>query len=112
MTFYEYVSIGADPYSKSYNNLTFYYVFDVLKAVQNGLNDVGYGEKVKAIIPHFFDVLDMNIGTPSEADFRLDIKNIMVDLIRFQKENNAPFIMNIFPIDYVHLRRWDLELAS
>ncbi|CAI9758278.1 unnamed protein product [Fraxinus pennsylvanica] len=106
-----YVSVGADPYSKSYNNLTFYFASDVLKVVQTGLNDAGYREKVKAIIPHFFDVLNTNISKPSEADFRPDIKNIMVDLIRFQKENNAPFFMDVFPIYYVHLRGWDPEFA-
>ncbi|CAI9753112.1 unnamed protein product [Fraxinus pennsylvanica] len=110
-SFYRYVCVGTDPYSKAYNNLTFYYASDVLKIVQNSLNDAGYGEKVKAIIPHFFDVLNTNVSKPSEADFRPDIKDIMMDLVRFQRENNAPFFMDVFPIYYVHLKGWDPEFA-
>ncbi|KAL2498698.1 O-Glycosyl hydrolase family 17 protein [Abeliophyllum distichum] len=106
-----YVSVGADPYSKSYNNLTYFHASDVLKVVQTGLNEAGYGQKIKATIPHFFDVLNTNISKPSEADFRPDIKNMMVDIIRFTKENNAPFVMDLFPIYYVHLRHWDPEFA-
>ncbi|KAL6502623.1 hypothetical protein OROHE_024276 [Orobanche hederae] len=49
---------------------------------------------------------------PSEADFRPDLKDKMVELIRLLNRTNAPFVMSMFPIySVINHTDWDVEFS-
>ncbi|KAL0359582.1 UNVERIFIED_CONTAM: Glucan endo-1,3-beta-glucosidase 5 [Sesamum angustifolium] len=80
-----------------------------LESVQNALNEAGYG-RVKVTLPCPEGVL-INITRPSEAEFRPEIKVEMVSTLRFLQANNAPFVVDIFPISHVIDNGWDVSFA-
>ncbi|KAL0339717.1 UNVERIFIED_CONTAM: Glucan endo-1,3-beta-glucosidase 8 [Sesamum radiatum] len=80
-----------------------------LESVQNALNEAGYG-RVKVTLPCPEGVL-INITRPSEAEFRPEIKVEMVSTLRFLQANNAPFVVEIFPISHVIDNGWDVSFA-
>ncbi|KAL3838364.1 hypothetical protein ACJIZ3_022955 [Penstemon smallii] len=106
------VNIGFGVFSLAFMNETYYNAVDVLKLVQNALNDAGHGHRIKATIPHFTDVLDpTTLSMPSKAMFRPDIKDRMEESIIFLRENNAPLMINIYPIHYVQINGLHTEFA-
>lgn len=60
------------------------------------LEEAGHGD-IKASIPLNADVYESPSNTPSDGDFREDIKDLMVEILGFFKEKDAPFIVNIYP---------------
>ncbi|PIN13144.1 Glucan endo-1,3-beta-D-glucosidase [Handroanthus impetiginosus] len=104
------VHVGADPFSKFYQNTTYDNANDALRKIQEALAADGY-ENVTATISHFTDVLKPNIKKPSEADFRQDLKPKMLEFIRIINDSNAPFVLNMFPIYYVSEHKWDIEFS-
>lgn len=68
-----------------------------LKNVQKALNEAGVGDKIKATIPQNADVYDSGSAGPSAGNFRADIRELMIEIVNFLKENNAPFVVNIYP---------------
>ncbi|CAI9758282.1 unnamed protein product [Fraxinus pennsylvanica] len=71
-----YVNIGAEPFSPSFWSKTYLGAVDVLKMIQDALNEAGYGDKTKATTPHLTDILKPNHTKPSEAEFHEDIKDL------------------------------------
>ncbi|CAI9783410.1 unnamed protein product [Fraxinus pennsylvanica] len=106
-----YVNVGAEPLSTSFTNKTYDNVIDALKLIQTALNDAGYGDLVKATIPHYTDVVTHRSMKPSAAYFRDDIENKMVDYLKFLKENNAPAAVDIYPIHYCNENDLDPDFA-
>ncbi|KAL0453161.1 UNVERIFIED_CONTAM: Glucan endo-1,3-beta-glucosidase 8 [Sesamum latifolium] len=80
-----------------------------LESVQNALNEAGYG-RIKVTLPCPEGVL-INITRPSEAEFRPEIKAEMVSTLRFFQANNAPFVVELFPISHVVDNGWDVSFA-
>ncbi|EPS64137.1 hypothetical protein M569_10642, partial [Genlisea aurea] len=92
-----YVAVGNEPFLKSYNGTFENIVFPALKNIQKALNAQGIGDKVKATIPQNADVYDTNSGSPSSGNFRSDIRDTMVQIVQFLRDNNSPFLVNIYP---------------
>ncbi|KAK6118420.1 hypothetical protein DH2020_047837 [Rehmannia glutinosa] len=84
-----HVHIGSEPFSTYARNYTYDNAIKALRLIQNAL--VANKYNVTATTPHFTDVLKPDIRKPSEADFRPDLKDQMVELVRLLNRSNAPF---------------------
>ncbi|KAI3471639.1 hypothetical protein Pfo_028289, partial [Paulownia fortunei] len=73
---------------------------NAMELLQNAINEAGYGDLIKATLPHP-EVILKNKTRPSEAEFRDEIKEEIVRFVRFLQETNAPFVIELFPIEYV-----------
>ncbi|GAA0173788.1 glucosidase [Lithospermum erythrorhizon] len=92
-----YVAVGNEPFLKTYNNMFVQSTFPALKNIQAALIKAGLGQKVKATIPLNADVYEAINGLPSGGDFRADIKDLMVSIVKFVNDNGAPLMVNIYP---------------
>lgn len=92
-----YVAVGNEPFLKSYNGSNLETTFPALINIQKALNDEGLGDKIKATIPQNADVYDSGSNAPSAGNFRSDIRQLMTQIVQFLRDNNAPFIVNIYP---------------
>nr|GLL30966.1 glucan endo-1,3-beta-glucosidase 8-like [Ipomoea trifida] len=59
---------------------------------------------------HSTDVLK-NVSKPSEADFRDDIKDRMLQSLKLFKKANSFFMFNLLPIFSVKVNKWPIEFA-
>ncbi|KAI3461993.1 hypothetical protein Pfo_018656 [Paulownia fortunei] len=105
-----FLHVGSEPFSSFSRNITYDNAVEALRLIQESLVANGY-ENVTATTPHFTDVLKPNITKPSEADFRPDLKEKMVQFVRLLNTTNAPFVMNMFPIHFVAQNNWDIEFS-
>ncbi|KAI3461987.1 hypothetical protein Pfo_018650 [Paulownia fortunei] len=103
-----FLHVGSEPFSSFSRNITYDNAVEALGLIQEALVANGY-ENVTATTPHFTDV--PNITKPSEADFRPDLKEKMVEFVRLLNTTNAPFVMNMFPIHFVAQNNWDIEYS-
>lgn len=53
--------------------------------------------QVKVTIPLNADVYESSTGKPSGGDFRANIYDLMLSIIKFLSDNGAPFTVNIYP---------------
>ncbi|XP_073153474.1 glucan endo-1,3-beta-glucosidase 8-like [Henckelia pumila] len=108
---FRYVTIGNNPFSPMFSDKMYFNSIPALKNLQKGLNANGKRD-IKATIPHYTDVLTVTATSkPSEVDFRPDIKEAMVDYVRFLGEEEAPFMLAIFPIDYINSNGLDIDFG-
>lgn len=70
-----------------------------LQNIQKALDEAGVGDKIKATVPLNADVYDSPASNPlpSAGNFRFDIRDLMVQLVKFLHSNDAPFVVNIYP---------------
>lgn len=95
----KYVAVGNEPFLTSYNNSFINTTFPSLQNIQNALNEAGLGSSIKATVPLNADVYfspDSN-PVPSAGRFREDINDLMIQIVQFMSQNNAPFTVNIYP---------------
>ncbi|GJM89571.1 hypothetical protein PR202_ga05775 [Eleusine coracana subsp. coracana] len=94
-----YVAVGNEPFLKSYNGSFINITFPALKNMQRALNEAGFGQRIKAVVPLNADVYSSpaNKPVPSAGSFRRDINTLMVDIVNFLHMNDAPFVVNIYP---------------
>ncbi|XP_031250420.1 glucan endo-1,3-beta-glucosidase 8-like [Pistacia vera] len=93
----KYIAVGNEPFLKSYNGTFVKPTLPALKNVQKALNEAGYGKTIKASVPLNGDVYESTSNLPSDGAFRKDVKDIMQQLVNFLSDNDAPFIVNIYP---------------
>ncbi|XP_016489720.1 glucan endo-1,3-beta-glucosidase 8-like [Nicotiana tabacum] len=95
------VTVGSEPFSSSFFRETSktYQLVNVLKLVRGALNDMGLGY-IRTTTSHGMDVLKLT-KVPSEADFRDDIKTLMLESLEFFNQTGTPFLLNMFPIQMV-----------
>ncbi|KZV16590.1 glucan endo-1,3-beta-glucosidase 8-like [Dorcoceras hygrometricum] len=106
-----YVTIGSNPFTIYPNSKLYFNVVDVAKNMQKQLynNSISY---LKTTTPHYTDVLNLTSSSkPSEVDFRDDIKAKMIEYVRFLRDNDSPFLLTVYPIDFVNTYDLDLEFA-
>lgn len=89
--------MGNEPFLTSYNGSFLKSTFPALKNIQKALNEAGLGDKIKATVPLNADVYESPSNTPSDGNFRSDIKDLMVDIVRYLSQNKSPFTVNIYP---------------
>ncbi|XP_065850837.1 glucan endo-1,3-beta-glucosidase 5-like [Euphorbia lathyris] len=92
-----YIAVGNEPFLKAYKSSYLRTTFPALKNVQEALNKAGLGKKVKVTVPFNADVYQSASGMPSDGDFRTDIHDLMVDIVKFLSDNDSPLTMNIYP---------------
>ncbi|GFP91957.1 glucan endo-1 3-beta-glucosidase 5 [Phtheirospermum japonicum] len=92
-----YVAVGNEPFLKTYNDRFTQITFPALQNIQAALIKAGLGRDVKATVPLNADVYQSDSGLPSGGDFRADIRDLMVSIVKFLNDNGAPLTINIYP---------------
>ncbi|KAL0395609.1 UNVERIFIED_CONTAM: Glucan endo-1,3-beta-glucosidase 6 [Sesamum calycinum] len=87
-----YVAVGNEPFGKLLRT-----TFPALKNVQDALTKAGLRNQVKVTVPLNADVYNTASGLPSGGDFRADIHDFMIPIVKLLSDNAAPFTVNIYP---------------
>lgn len=91
-----YINFGTEPFSaiEMKDGLTTYHKLlpQNYKDIQKALDEEGLGDKIKLAIPHGTDILKP-FKKPSEADFRDDIEDIMIEILQHHHTYNSPLMM-------------------
>ncbi|CAN0897466.1 Glucan endo-1,3-beta-glucosidase 6 [Linum grandiflorum] len=92
-----HVAVGNEPFLKTYKDRFVQTTFPALKNIQAALIKAGLGRQVKVTVPLNADVYQSDNGLPSGGNFRPDIYDLMISIIKFLNENNCPLTFNIYP---------------
>ncbi|KAJ6814362.1 glucan endo-1,3-beta-glucosidase 6-like isoform X1 [Iris pallida] len=92
-----YVAVGNEPFLKTYNGSFLQTTFPALQNIQSALIKAGLGNQVKVTCPLNADVYQSPSGKPSDGDFRTDIRDLMLAIVKFLNDNASPFTVNIYP---------------
>lgn len=94
---FRYVGVGNEPFLTGFNGTYVKTTFPALKNIQKALDEAGYGDKIKATIPLNADVYESRSNNPSDGNFRKDMRDLMLQIVRFLHDNKSPFLVNIYP---------------
>jgi hypothetical protein len=89
------ITVGNEVMTSGDNGLISQLV-PAIQNVQNALNSVSLGGKIKVSSVHSMAVLAQS-DPPSSGSFDPNLKNTLKQLLEFQKENKAPFTINPYP---------------
>ncbi|KAH0449283.1 hypothetical protein IEQ34_023083 [Dendrobium chrysotoxum] len=92
-----YVAVGNEPFLQTYNGSFIQSTLPALQNIQGALIKTGLSSQVKVTVPLNADVYESKSGQPSDGDFRSDIHDLMLNIIKFLSDNGAPFTVNIYP---------------
>ncbi|CAH9097351.1 unnamed protein product [Cuscuta europaea] len=92
-----YVAVGNEPFLQTYNGTYLRSTFPALQSVQSALVKAGLGNIVKVTVPLNADVYDSSSGLPSGGDFKADIHDYVLQIVKFLNDNGCPFTVNIYP---------------
>lgn len=92
-----YVAVGNEPFLETYNGSFLRTTFPALRNVQAALIKAGLSNQVKVTVPLNADVYETASGIPSGGDFRADIHDLMLAIVKFLSDNGGPFTVNIYP---------------
>ncbi|KAK3211785.1 hypothetical protein Dsin_016491 [Dipteronia sinensis] len=92
-----HVAVGNEPFLKSYNGTFVKHTFPALRNIQKALDKANLGKQIKATVPLNADVYESASSKPSDGNFRSDIKTLITQIVKFLKDNGAPFVVNIYP---------------
>ncbi|XP_010687609.2 glucan endo-1,3-beta-glucosidase 5 [Beta vulgaris subsp. vulgaris] len=92
-----YVAVGNEPFLKDYGDKFTHTTFPALQNIQAALIKAGIARKVKATIPLNADVYQSDTDLPSGGNFRADIHDLMISIVKFLNNNAAPIAVNIYP---------------
>ncbi|CAL9148887.1 unnamed protein product [Musa hybrid cultivar] len=92
-----YFSIGNEPFLETDNGSFLHTTFPALQNIQGALIKAGLSSQVKVTIPLIADVYQSSSGRPSDGDFRADIHDLVLTIVKFLSDNAAPFTVNIYP---------------
>jgi len=92
-----YVSVGNEPFLKSYNNSFVGTTLPAMRNIQRALSKAGFGDQIKVTTALNADVYESATDKPSDGSFRKDIADLMKDIVTFLEENKSPFLVNIYP---------------
>ncbi|PRQ49045.1 putative glucan endo-1,3-beta-D-glucosidase [Rosa chinensis] len=95
----KYVAVGNEPFLTSYNGSYVKTTYPAMQNIQKALYDYSkdIGTKIKVTTPFNADVYESKSDKPSDGRFRKDIKDSMVQILKFLKEAKSPFLVNIYP---------------
>ncbi|KAL6966097.1 glucan endo-1,3-beta-D-glucosidase [Sarracenia purpurea var. burkii] len=97
MEFFRYIAVGNEPFLKTYNGTYLNSTLPALQNIQAALIKAGLGRQVKVTIPLNADIYQTESGIPSGGNFRSDIHDLMISIIKFLSNNDAPLTINIYP---------------
>ena len=89
--------MGNEPFLTSYNGSFLNTTFPALSNIQKALDEAGHGDKIKATIPLNADVYESATNKPSDGQFRKDIKDLMIKIVKLLHEKKSAFVVNIYP---------------
>lgn len=92
-----YVAVGNEPFLETYNGSFLRTTFPALRNVQAALIKAELSNQVKVTVPLNADVYETASGVPSGGDFRADIHDLMLAIVKFLSDNGGPFTVNIYP---------------
>lgn len=92
-----YVAVGNEAFLKTYNGRFVNSTFPAIKNIQAAIIKAGLGRQVKVTTPLNADVYQSDSGLPSGGNFRPDIQDQMISIIKFLNQNNGPLTFNIYP---------------
>ncbi|KAF1885593.1 hypothetical protein Lal_00039426 [Lupinus albus] len=92
-----YIAVGNESFLSTYNCTFESTTLPALQNIQSALIKSGLGNQVKVTVPMNADVYLSASDKPSDGDFRPDIHDLMLQIVKFLSQNNAPFIVNIYP---------------
>ncbi|CAN4128262.1 unnamed protein product [Withania somnifera] len=93
----KYVAVGNEPFLSQLNGTFLATTFPALQNIQAALIKAGLGNRVKVTIPLNADVYQSSNEKPSTGDFRQDIHDLMVNIVKFLNDNGGAFTVNIYP---------------
>lgn len=91
------MAVGNEPFLQTYKDNFIHTTFPALQNVQAALIKAGLGRQVKVTIPINADVYETGNDLPSGGNFRSDIHDLMISIIKFLSNNGAPLTINIYP---------------
>ncbi|KAE9602516.1 hypothetical protein Lal_00050034 [Lupinus albus] len=92
-----YVAVGNEAFLKTYNGRFVNATFPAIQNIQAALIKAGLGRQVKVTTPLNADVYQSDSGLPSGGNFRPDIQDQMISIIKFLYQNASPLTFNIYP---------------
>ncbi|XP_021715925.1 glucan endo-1,3-beta-glucosidase 5-like [Chenopodium quinoa] len=92
-----YVAVGNEPFLKTLNGTYDAMTLPALQNIQSALIKAGLANQVKVTIPLNADVYETASNVPSGGDFRSDISDLMLKIIKFLNDNACPVTINIYP---------------
>ncbi|KAL1210473.1 Glucan endo-1,3-beta-glucosidase 5 [Cardamine amara subsp. amara] len=92
-----YVAVGNEPFLKAFNGTFEDITLPALQNIQSALIKAGLATQVKVTVPLNADVYQSASNLPSDGDFRPEIRDLMLDIVKFLSDNQAPFTINIYP---------------
>ncbi|KAL6977931.1 glucan endo-1,3-beta-D-glucosidase, partial [Sarracenia purpurea var. burkii] len=90
-----YVAVGNEPFLKTYNGSFLRTTFPALQNIQSALIKAGHSNQVKVTVPLNADVYESSTSLPSGGDFRVDIHDLLLAIVKFLSDNGAPFTANM-----------------
>ncbi|XP_049937183.1 glucan endo-1,3-beta-glucosidase 5-like [Nymphaea colorata] len=93
----KYVAVGNEPFLLTLNGTFLGVTFPALQNVQNALVKAGLANRVKVTVPFNAAVYQSSTQYPSGGDFRSDIRDLMLSIVKFLSDNGSPFTVNIYP---------------
>ncbi|XP_050380348.1 glucan endo-1,3-beta-glucosidase 8-like [Argentina anserina] len=95
----KYVAVGNEPFLTSYNGSYVKTTHPAMKNIQKALyeHSSDVGSKIKVTTPFNADVYESKSDKPSDAQFRENIRDSMVQILGFLKQAKSPFLVNIYP---------------
>jgi hypothetical protein len=95
--------VGNEPFLSTYNGTFESTTLPALQNIQSALIKAGLGNSVKVTVPSNADVYESLSTNPSDGDFRANIRDLMIQIVKFLSQNNAPFTVNIYPFISLYL---------
>ncbi|PIN05711.1 Glucan endo-1,3-beta-D-glucosidase [Handroanthus impetiginosus] len=92
-----YVAVGNEPFLETYNGSFLRSTFPALRNVQQALIKAGHSNLIKVTCPLNADVYLSPNGLPSGGDFRANIHDFIIPIVKLLSDNGAPFTVNIYP---------------
>ncbi|XP_010525845.1 PREDICTED: glucan endo-1,3-beta-glucosidase 5-like [Tarenaya hassleriana] len=92
-----YVAVGNEPFLQALNGTYLTTTLPALQNIQSALIKAGLATQVKATIPLNADVYQSSSNLPSDGDFRPDIRDLMLQIVKFLNDNQSPITINIYP---------------
>ena len=89
--------MGNEPFLSTYNGTFESTTLPALQNIQSALVKAGLGNRIRVTVPLNADVYQSSSDKPSDGDFRPDIQDLMLQIVKFLSQNNAPFTVNIYP---------------
>ncbi|KAI9106566.1 hypothetical protein K1719_022094 [Acacia pycnantha] len=98
-----YVAVGNEPFLSTFNGTFETTTLPALQNIQAALTKAGLSNRVKVTVPLNADVYLSSSDKPSDGDFRPNIHELMLQIVKFLSDNGAPFTVNIYPFISLYL---------